>query len=97
MKDGNPDQVRVRLTIEGRVQGVFFRISTLEEAVRRGLKGWVRNCADGSVEVVVEGQRKKVEDMMQWCGHGPPGAHVHNVHIQWEEYKGEIENFRIKR
>ncbi|MFQ5848994.1 MAG: acylphosphatase [Candidatus Binatia bacterium] len=98
MKEGNPEgQGRARLTIEGRVQGVFFRVSTLEEAIRLGLTGWVRNCPDGSVEVVVEGRTKKVEDLVRWCGHGPPGAQVHNVRVQWEDYKGEFEIFRIRR
>ncbi len=89
------DQARVHLTIEGQVQGVFFRYSTVEEAVRLRLRGWVRNCPDGSVEVVAEGQRKKIEYLISWCHHGPPGARVHNVRIQWEDYRGEFENFRI--
>jgi len=91
------DQARVHLTIEGRVQGVFFRYSTVEEAVGLRLKGKVRNCPDGSVEVVAEGPRQNIEDLIHWCRHGPPGAHVHNVRIQWEDYKGEFETFRITR
>ncbi len=91
------DQARVHLTIEGRVQGVFFRYSTVEEAVGLRLKGKVRNCPDGSVEVVAEGPRQNIEDLIRWCRHGPLGAHVHNVRIQWEDYKGEFETFRITR
>jgi len=91
------DQARVHLTIEGQVQGVFFRYSAVEEAVRLRLRGWVRNCPDASVEVVAEGQRKKIEHLISWCHHGPPGAHVHNVRIQWENYNGEFENFHIRR
>jgi len=91
------DQARVHLTIEGRVQGVFFRYSAVEEAVGLRLKGKVRNCPDGSVEVVAEGPRQNIEDLIRWCHHGPPGAHVLNVRIQWEDYKGEFENFRITR
>ncbi len=91
------DQARIHLTIEGQVQGVFFRYSTIQESVQLRLKGWVRNCPDGSVEVVAEGQKKKIEDLIRWCRHGPPGAHVHNVRIQWEDYRGEFETFRITR
>lgn len=90
-------QSRVHLSIEGRVQGVFFRYSTVEEAVRLRLSGWVRNCPDGSLEVVAEGPKMNIEELIRWCHHGPPGAHVHNVRIQWEDYKGVFENFRIRR
>ncbi len=96
-EEDREDQSRVRLRIEGRVQGVFFRYSTVEEAVRLRLGGWVRNCPDGSVEVVAEGPRQNIEDLIRWCHHGPPGARVHNVRIQREDYKGEFENFRITR
>ncbi len=91
------DMVRVRLKIEGRVQGVFFRASTMEEAIRLDLKGWVRNCPDGSVEAVAEGARKEIDALVDWCNQGPPGARVHNVLLQWEDYKGEFQDFRISR
>ncbi len=79
------------------VQGVFFRASAQERAIRLGLKGWVRNCADGSVEVVAEGEREKIDNFVRWCHHGPPGAHVYNVRVQWEDFQNEFENFRIRR
>lgn len=91
------DKVRVHLRIDGRVQGVFFRASTVEQAGRLGLKGWVRNCPDGSVEVVAEGMRKKIETFVSWCHHGPPGAHVHDVRLQWEDFKDDFKDFRITR
>ncbi len=98
MKERNPeDQVRVHLTIEGRVQGIFFRVSTVEEASRLRLKGWVRNCPDGSVEVVAEGRKKKIDEMIQWCHQGPPGAQVLNVQLQWEDYQGTFERFSLRR
>ena len=96
-EEDREDQSRVHLRIEGRVQGIFFRYSAVEEAVRLRLRGWVRNCPDGSVEVVAEGPKKNIEELIRWCRHGPPGAHVYNVQIQWEEYKGEFENFHITR
>ena len=88
---------RAYLRIDGRVQGVFFRAATSEQATRLGLRGWVRNCPDGSVEVVAEGKKKKIEDLVDWCHHGPPGAHVRNVLLQWEDFQNEFPDFRIKR
>ena len=95
--DKAKDKIRVHLKIEGRVQGVFFRASTLDQANLLGLKGWVRNCPDGSVEVVAEGERKKIDDLVEWCHHGPPGAHVRDVLLQWEDFQDEFPDFRITR
>jgi acylphosphatase len=89
------DQLRARVRIEGRVQGVFFRASAQAEAHRLGLKGWVRNCYDGAVELVAEGESAKIEDLIAWCRHGPPGARVENVDVQREEFKDEFKAFRI--
>lgn len=91
------DIVRVHLIIEGRVQGVFFRAATVDRAKRLGVKGWVRNCLDGTVEVVAEGERKRLEDLIAWCRHGPPGAHVHDMRLQWEDFRGEFQDFQITR
>lgn len=85
------------MRIAGRVQGVFFRASTAERARQLGVNGWVRNCPDGSVEVVAEGPRSKLEDLVAWCRHGPPGAHVRDVQLRWEEAKKEFHDFRIAR
>jgi acylphosphatase len=67
----------VRIT--GRVQGVWFRAWTVEQARRRGLAGWVRNRTDGSVEALFAGPREKVEEMIADCRNGPPGARVDRV------------------
>jgi acylphosphatase len=91
------EKVRVYLRIEGRVQGVFFRASTVEQANRLGIMGWVRNCPDSSVEVVAEGERKKIDDLVSWCRHGPPGAHVHDVRLRWEGFQDKFHDFRIRR
>lgn len=68
---------RVRIT--GRVQGVFFRAWTREQAERLRVAGWVRNCADGSVEAQVEGDETAVEQLIALLHDGPPGAQVGSV------------------
>jgi acylphosphatase len=71
--------VTLRLAIRGRVQGVGFRYSMQEEALRLGLSGWVRNRRDGSVEAVVQGPAPAVEAMRRWAAAGPPSAQVAGV------------------
>ena len=68
-----------RLIVTGRVQGVGFRAWTRREARRRGLRGWVRNVSDGSVEVLVIGEAAAVESLVEACHRGPPMARVEGV------------------
>jgi acylphosphatase len=91
------DRIRVRLIIEGRVQGVYFRASTVQEAQRLGLTGWVMNRLDGSVEVVAEGSRAKIDELVTWCHHGPAGAIVRHVSQHYAPFKNEFERFGIRR
>lgn len=79
------DEVRVRILISGQVQGVFFRASTKQEAVLRGLKGWARNLSSGQVEAVFQGPSSEVDSMIQWCHQGPPAARVTRIVLTWEE------------
>lgn len=72
------------MRIEGRVQGVFYRAWTEENAVRLGLTGWVRNRRDGSVEALFAGPADKVERMLALCAEGPPQAAVANISIEAE-------------
>jgi acylphosphatase len=88
------DPVRAHVLITGRVQGVGYRYSTVGEAERRRLAGWVRNLPNGGVEAVFEGAKADVEQMIEWCRQGPPSARVTNVDVRWEAPKGE-KNFRI--
>lgn len=83
------EQVRAHVWISGRVQGVFFRASTVDEAAARGVDGWVRNSSDGRVEAVFEGEKSAVETMIAWCRKGPPPARVSSVEVVWEEPKSE--------
>ncbi len=76
------DTATVRVRIEGRVQGVWFRAWTADEARSRGLAGWVRNRIDGSVEAVFAGPADAVEEMIRLCHQGPPAARVSAVRRQ---------------
>lgn len=91
------ERARVHLKIDGRVQGVYFRAATVEQARRLGLTGWVMNCADSSVEVIAEGAREQLEKLVTWCGSGPPGAQVKKLRTEWEDSKNEFQAFFIKR
>jgi len=86
---------RIHVIIEGRVQGVFFRAFTRDEAVRLGLSGWVRNRSDGSVEALVEGEKSDVEKMEQWFHQGSPNSIVEKVHLTEESPVGDSSTFEI--
>ncbi len=81
--------VRVRVFVDGWVQGVQFRSSTVQEASRLEVSGWVRNLPDGRVEAVYEGPRNAVEELLAWTRRGPRWAHVTEIAIHDEEPKGE--------
>jgi acylphosphatase len=89
------DKARVHVLIEGRVQGVFFRASTRDEARALGLAGWARNLPDGRVEAVFEGDKRLVEIMLKWCHKGPPYSYVDRVEEEWQPYVGDLTDFRI--
>jgi acylphosphatase len=73
---------RVRAIVTGRVQGVCYRASTVDEACDHGLTGWVRNLPDGSVELEAQGDEGSVEALLAWCAHGPPAARVARVAVE---------------
>jgi acylphosphatase len=86
---------RVHVIVEGRVQGVFFRAYTRDEAVKLGLSGWVRNRTDGSVEVLIEGEKIAVEKMEQWLHEGSPHSLVKTIHTTEEPPTGITTAFEI--
>jgi acylphosphatase len=90
-------KVRVHIFVSGRVQGVFFRVETRYEAMKRNVAGWVRNTYGGRVEAIFEGEREDVEKLIEFCRKGPPGARVTKIDVQWEEYTGEFKSFKIRR
>ena len=88
-------QKRIHLVVRGRVHDVYFRASTLREAKRLGLTGWVRNRSDGTVEMVAEGEEDQVKDLLSWAQHGTSTARVDKVETRWRSYTGEYSDFRI--
>jgi acylphosphatase len=90
------EMARLHVVISGRVQGVFFRGATLDEAFALGLTGWVRNRPDRKVEIVAEGKRRNLEMLLAWAHQGPSSARVENVDAEWAEYTGEFSGFRIR-
>jgi acylphosphatase len=75
--------------IRGRVQGVFFRAEARDRAASLDLGGWVRNNPDGTVEAAFEGERERVESMVEWCRRGPALAQVEDVEVAWEQPRGD--------
>lgn len=84
------------IRVYGRVQGVFYRYSTMQKAKDLDLVGWVRNVHDGSVEIVCEGEENTIERFIAWCREGPSGARVEHLDIRWETPHGDFKDFQIK-
>ena len=87
---------RMHAQIFGRVQSVFFRAYTQEEARRLGLTGWVRNRTDGSVEAVFEGESEAVDRLAAWLRQGPPMARVDRIELEEEPATGELTKFIVR-
>lgn len=90
------EKIRAHVVLSGRVQGVYYRQNTIKQAQRLGLSGWIRNLNDGKVEAVFEGEKENVEKIVNWAKKGPFFARVSSLKIEWQEYKGEFNNFGIK-
>ena len=89
-------KARVHIFVSGRVQGVFFRENTRKRAKKLGITGWVKNLPDGRVEAVFEGEKSKVEELINRTKKGPMFAKVDELKVISEEYKGEFDNFEIR-
>lgn len=87
---------RYHIFISGRVQGVFFRDSTRKKAKELAVNGWVRNLPDGRVEAVFEGEKEKVNKLIEWAERGPIIAKVDNIEIVEEKYQDDFKNFEIR-
>jgi acylphosphatase len=88
-------KVRAHVFVSGKVQGVYFRQNTQQNAQEHGVLGWVRNLADSRVEAVFEGDKDAVSKVVEWCRHGPAAARVDGVDVKNEKYTGEFSEFAI--
>ena len=86
----------VKIRVTGKVQGVFFRKNTQEQAQQIGIKGWVKNQGDGSVYIEAEGEENVLNDFIAWCRKGPARANVTAVSVE-EGVLNNYESFNIKR
>jgi acylphosphatase len=88
--------IRVSVTVFGRVQGVAFRHYTSLRAMELGVNGWVKNLPDGSVAGVFEGDENAVNALVDWCRQGPPAAGVERLDLSRETCTGEFKGFSIR-
>jgi len=88
---------RVQLIIHGRVQGVFFRQKTKQQAKRLGLAGWVRNESDGTVKIIAQGEESDLQELIVWCKMKKDNdpALVEKVEIFWQNYGEGFDRFQI--
>ena len=87
---------RLHAIVSGRVQGVNFRYYTSHEAQRLHVTGWVRNNADGTVEVMAEGPREQLDQLLTFLHEGSPAAEVKEVREHWHDATGEFTDFRTR-
>lgn len=87
---------RLHATVHGRVQGVGFRFFVVEQASALGVTGWVRNRREGTVEVMAEGPRPALEQLLAALHRGPTSAWVQQVDAEWLPATGEFRRFRVR-
>jgi acylphosphatase len=96
MDASNSKNQRLHAVVEGRVQGVGFRYFVLNKAQQLNITGWVRNTANGDVEVIAEGVREELDELLTALHNGPRSAFVTNIQESWETSKGEFHNFGVR-
>jgi len=87
---------RVNIRVFGDVQGVFYRSTAVSIARGVGLMGWVKNTPDGSVEMVAEGEKEFLDQLIEWCREGSEFARVENVEVDWQKATGEFGSFEVR-
>ena len=92
---GEARKAAFHAVVIGHVQGVCFRYSAVRRAQGLAVCGSVSNCADGSVEVVAEGDAERLEQFLSWLRKGPPGAYVRDVQVQWMPFTGGYTRFDV--
>ena len=88
-------KARAHIYVSGRVQGVFYRLTSKSEAEKRNVTGWIRNLPDGRVEAIIEGEKVSVSSLIDFCWKGSSGTKVEEIELSWEPYTGEYKGFRI--
>ena len=88
-------EIARHVRVYGRVQGVFYRAWSRDQAVRLGVTGWIRNCPDGRVEAHVEGDEAAVEQMIGCLRRGPPAAQVEDIRL-WDVEPCEFDDFEVR-
>jgi acylphosphatase len=88
-------KIRVVITVSGKVQGVGFRRCAGEAALRHGVAGWVKNLYNGDVQMCVEGDRRRVRSLIEWCRKGPYPAVIERITIEPSVFRGEFTEFVI--
>jgi len=86
----------VHVFISGKVQGVWFRANTKQQAEQRNVSGWVRNTSDGKVEAVFQGDADAVDDIISWCHQGSSMSEVSDVSVETLDDDKEFQGFNIK-
>jgi len=89
-------KVRFHILVSGRVQEVFFRSSTTQEARKRGLTGGIMNLFDGRVEAVVKEEKETIDQIVAFCKQGPEDAKVKTADVVWEPYTGSFSRFETR-
>ena len=92
----NSEIHQLHVVVRGQVQGVNFRSSTVNQASRLGLAGWVRNQPNGSVEVLAEGPRPALEHLLDFLRRGPPSARVTGVEPVWQPATRAFQHFEVR-
>ena len=88
-------KARAHIFISGKVQGVFLRYNTSREAKKLGITGWIWNLPDGRVEAVFEGEKDKIEKIIEWIRQSPTFTKIEKVEVKWEKPKNEFKDFRM--
>ena len=90
------EKISAHAVVHGWVQGVYFRAFTRDQGILLGLTGWVRNLRNGEVEVYVEGEKDKVNQMVSWLHRGSPSSRVETVDVTYGPYKGDFDSFQVR-
>jgi len=87
---------RAHVILSGHVQGVFFRSFIRSQTTLKKITGWCRNMKSGQVEAVFEGDKDQLQELIELCKEGPPGARVGDVSVEWEDFSGNFTSFEIR-